>query len=275
MTTINNIIVVKVGTSSMFRRKNGHELLDHQSMKRIGDQIIELRKSGYHIVLVSSGAVTAGMEATGLAKRPSGKESMPEKQRLATIGWKHVLNAWFKATGVENGGLLVTRRELNLDTPEHDEVLKTTYTLLSHGEIPILNENDGITHGELTNQSFGQNDELAAIYASQIAKSKYFTNIRLILLSDVDGVYRDVNNPDSIIRTIDLNNFSSLKRSAQESNSIHGTGGMKTKFYAARIAGEAGIEMWIANSHTNNSIQLALDGKIGTHFRLQKKTPSL
>lgn len=266
---LDNVIVVKVGTTSMFRHEAGRELLDRDSMKRIGSQVLDLRKHGFHVPLVSSGAVTAGMEATGTAVRPDGKEAMPEIQRLATIGWRRVLNAWFDAMGVENGGLLVTRRELNLDTPEHDEALRTTHTLLSHGEIPILNENDGITHGELTNQSFGQNDELSAIYAAQIAKSVLFgKGVRLVILSDVDGVYADMDDPTSIIREINMADISSYEHLAGGPNGVHGKGGMKTKFEAAKIATAVGVEMWIANGQTENAIQLAMDGKIGTHFTL-------
>jgi len=264
---IDNLVVVKVGTTSMFRHEQGRELLDRASMKRIGRQIIQLKEHGYHVSMVSSGAVTAGMEATGTAVRPVGDEAMPEIQRLATIGWRRVLNAWFEAMGVENGGLLVTRRELNLDTPEHDEALRTTHTLLSHGEVPILNENDGITHGELTHQSFGQNDELAAIYASQIAASQLFGGeVSLVLLSDVDGVYEDVNNPDSIIREIDIADLGSYEHMAGGTNGAHGKGGMKTKFSAARIAADSGVEMWVANGQADNAIQRAIDGEIGTHF---------
>lgn len=267
---LDNIVVVKVGTTSMFRHEAGRELLDRQAMQRIGSQVIRLKEQGFHVPIVSSGAVTAGMEATRISVRPDGEEAMPEIQRLATIGWRHVLNAWFDAMGVENGGLLVTRRELNLDTPEHDEALRTTHTLLSHGEIPILNENDGITHGELTNQSFGQNDELSAIYAAQIAKSELFgSNVRLVLLSDVDGVYSDVNDPSSIIKEISLSDIAQYKHHAGGPNGVHGKGGMKTKFEAAKIAAAAGVEMWIANGQTENAIQLAMDGGIGTHFALK------
>lgn len=263
-TKLDNILAAKVGTTTMFRHEDGRELLDLDNMRHIGREIMELRELGYHVPIISSGAVTAGIEATGTPERPTGEEAMPEIQRFATIGWRRVLNAWFEVTGVENGGILVTRRELNLKTPEHDEALRTTHTLLSHGEIPILNENDGITHGELTNESFGQNDELAAIYAAQIAGSELFgKHVCLVLLSDVDGLYKDVNDPSTLIRVIhDLDHYKHL---AGGSNSKHGRGGMKTKLEAAKIALEAGVEMWIANGRAENAIQRAIEGDIGTH----------
>lgn len=264
---LDNVLVVKVGTTTMFRHEDGRELLDHQAMKGVGGQVLRFRELGNHVAMVSSGAVTAGMEATNTAVRPTGDEAMPEVQRLATIGWRHVLNAWHDAMGVENGGLLVTRRELDLNAPEHDEALRSTHTLLNHGEIPILNENDGITHGELSNESFGQNDTLSAIYAAQIAGSELFgKQVRLVLLSDVDGVYEDINDPSTLIREID--DLDEYMHVAGGSNGVHGKGGMKTKFDAAKIATAAGVEMWVANGQTENAIQLALDGEIGTHFTI-------
>ncbi len=265
---LDNVVVVKVGTTTMFRHEHGRELLDHESFKRVGQQVVELARQGYHVPIVSSGAVTAGMEATGTEKRPTGEEAMPEIQRLATIGWHRVLGAWEGSlSGLIAGGLLITRRELNLDTPEHDEVLRTTHTLLAHGDIPILNENDGITHAELSHQSFGQNDTLAAIYAAQIARSELFgKHVRLVLLSDVDGVYEDVSDATTIIR--EISDISQYEHLAKESSSVHGKGGMKTKFDAAQIAMADGVEMWVANGKVDNAIQLALDGEIGTHFTI-------
>ncbi len=263
---LDDILVVKVGTTTMFRHDNGREVLDLTSFQRIGKQILKLRELGYHVAVVSSGSVTAGMEATATRVRPTGDEAMPETQRLATIGWHHVLRAWEDALKpAVVGGLLITRRELNLDTPEHDEALRTTHTLLSHGDIPVLNENDGITHAELSHQSFGQNDTLAAIYAAQISGSKLFgKNVRLVLLSDVDGVYEDKRDPSTIICEID--DLDACEHLAGGSEGVHGKGGMKTKFEAARVALDAGVEVWVANGRTENVIQLAINGDIGTHF---------
>jgi len=161
--------------------------------------------------------------------------------------------------------LLVTRRELDLEAPEHDEVLRTTHSLLSHGNIPILNENDGVTHAELSHQAFGQNDEIAAIFAAQIAQSSLFGgNVKLLLLSDIDGVYRNQDDPSTLIKKI--SNVDEYNDIAGDSNSANAKGGMKTKFLAAKIAKKAGVEMWIANGRTENAIQRAIDLEIGTYF---------
>jgi glutamate 5-kinase len=264
---LDDVIVVKIGTTTMFKHEDGREVLDHDSFSCISQQILNLMSKGHHVSIVSSGAVTAGMEKTHTSERPTDEEAMPEIQRLATIGWHEVLSTWEKALGVSVGGLLVTKRELNLDTPEHDEALRTTYTLLNHGNVPILNENDGITHAELSHQSFGQNDTLAAIYAAQIAGSDLFgRSVRLVLLSDVDGVYEDINDSSSVISEIsELGKYEHL---AGGSGSDHGKGGMKTKFEAAKIALDSGVEVWVANGRADNVIHRTLDGQIGTHFTL-------
>jgi glutamate 5-kinase len=266
---LDKLLVVKVGTSTMFKQEDGREVLDRETIGNIGHQVNRLRKIGYKVPIVSSGAVTAGMEATGTSVRPSGDEAMPEIQRLAAIGWTTIVGAWGEATGAITGGILLTRRELDLEVPEHDEALRTTYTLLSHGDIPIINENDAITHGELAKESFGQNDTLSAIYAAQFATSTtglFGKNVGLVMLSNVDGLYADMSDSGSVIREIGASDIDIYAHLAGGTNGNRGKGGMKTKFDAAHIVTDAGVEMWIANGRTDDSIQLALDGVIGTHF---------
>jgi glutamate 5-kinase len=264
---IDGIVIVKVGTSTMFRKVNGQERLNRSAMHQIGSQVLRLRKAGNHVAIVTSGAVTSGMEAMGVKNRPTGNESMSLIQHLASVGLRHILNAWFEAMDhqVENGGLLVTRRELDLDAPEHDEALRTIHTHLIHGVIPIVNENDGITHRELARESFGQNDTLSAIFAAQIAQSELFgNNIRLVVLSDIDGVYADPDDPSTLLKVIDdLEGYSGI---ALDTSNLNAKGGMKTKFEAADICRGAGVEMWIANGSVDNAIERAINGEIGTYF---------
>lgn len=268
---IDELVVIKVGTKSMFDGSNGSESLDQVTINQIGEQVIRLKELGYSVVIVSSGAVTAGMSALGLSKRPDPQSAMPEIQRLATIGWHRVLGAWDQALApLIAGGLLVTQRELSIDIPERDEVLRTTYTLLAHGDVPILNENDAITHGELAVDSFGQNDELAAIFCVQLSKSKLFgEDIRLVLLSDVDGLYEDYKQKSSLVRTVD--NIDEFEDLALDQTNAHGKGGMKAKLKAAKLCHSAGIDMWIANGKETDSVERALSGQIGTYFPAKKR----
>jgi len=100
-----------------------------------------------------------------------------------------------------------------------------------------------------------------------VAQSLLFgKQVQLVLLSDVDGVYEDKNDTSSLIR--EITDIDAYEHFAGSSASGLGVGGMKTKFAAARIALEAGVEMWIANGRADNAIERALDGEIGTHFKL-------
>jgi glutamate 5-kinase len=262
---IDNILVIKVGTSTLTKmHANGRVALDFESFKRIGQQIMAIRQKGYRVVVVSSAAITAGMVDVGLTVRPDAKDDMPNLQRLASVGWRHILNAWSDAMDdVSIGELLLTKRELE-SHKEEAEALRVSYELISHGNIPIVNENDAITHEEI---AFGDNDTLAAIFTSKIKESKLFgDNVSLIILSDINGVYADIHDKHSIIKQI--NDLATYENIAQNSSGGLGTGGMITKFAAAKIVHQCGVDMYIANGRTENVIQRALNKEIGTHFNV-------
>ncbi len=260
---IDNILVIKVGTNALIKRaKDGSECLDVASFERISNQVISLQEKGNSILLVSSAAITAGMVEAGLSKRPNKETDIVDLQRLASIGWRHVLNAWANAlSGKVVGELLLTQRELGSDG-ERNEALQVIHALLKNGNIAIVNENDAITHEEI---AFGDNDTLAATLAAKIRHSKLFgSRVKLILLSDIDGVYEDVTDTDSIIRSI--KNISDYEHFAQQSHGTNGTGGMVSKFSAARIANNSGVDMWVGNGRTEDVVRKLLHGESGTHF---------
>jgi glutamate 5-kinase len=182
---IDNILVIKVGTSTLTRRNmNGQLELDMKSFKRIGQQVINLKDAGYTIAIVSSAAITAGMVETGLAVRPSNTESsMPTLQALASIGWRHVLNAWDDALeALIIGELLVTRQELERDS-ERSELLRVARSLMLSGAVPIINENDAITHEKI---AYGDNDTLAANFAVRLKRSSLFGDkVSVVVLSAI------------------------------------------------------------------------------------------
>ncbi len=264
MKELQNVLVVKVGTNTLIKKQaDGLERLDMASFRRIGQQVLGLQKQNTQTALVSSGAITAGMVATGCESRPSKqtRDGMVALQRLASIGWRHILNAWDDALdAATTGGVLLTRHELNLAS-ERDELLHVTHSMLSRGDVVIANENDVIAHEQI---AFGDNDTLAATYAAQMNRSGLFGTVGLVILSDVHGLYRDKHDARTLIRTVD--DIASYRHLAGGAGSANGTGGMKTKFDAARIATEAGVTMWIANGRTDDAIQFALQGKIGTEF---------
>lgn len=261
---IDNILVIKVGTSTLTKiHTNGQVTLDFESFRRIGQQIMEIRQKGYHVVVVSSAAITAGMVDVGLTVRPSATDDMPNLQRLASVGWRHILNAWSDAIDDASiGELLLTKRELE-SHKEEAEALRVSYELIAHGNIPIVNENDAIAHEEI---AFGDNDTLAAIFTRKIKESRLFgDNVSLIILSDINGVYADISNEHSIIKQID--DIDAYENIAQNSSGNLGTGGMITKFAAAKIVHQCGIDMYIANGRMEKVVQLVLDKKTGTHFK--------
>lgn len=260
---IDGVLVIKIGTSTLMKKnEDGSESLDLASFARIGEQIIELQRSGRHIIIVSSAAITAGMVATGVAVRPSVDNNMPGLQRLASIGWRHVLNAWDEALGgVVTGELLLTHHDLGLSN-EREELLRVVCELMTHGDVAIVNENDAITHREI---AFGDNDTLAATLAAQIARSGLFgDDVKLVILSDVDGVYRDVRDASSVIG--EINNIDEYECLAQGTENQSATGGMVTKFVAAKIATSNGVEVYITNGRSESTIQRALNAEIGTLF---------
>ena len=262
--TINDVLIIKVGTSTLVKKaSDGSESLDIESFHRIGQQIAALQDEGRHVILVTSASITAGMLETDIALRPSRKENMIELQRLSAVGWRSILNAWSDSIGDRTvASLLITKHELDPASQERREVLATIHTMLTHGDLPVANENDPITHEEI---EFGDNDTLAATLAARIGSSDLFSsNVKLVLLSDVDGVYKDINNSQSLINTVE--DLTELDHLAGPPISMSGTGGMTTKFAAAKIATRAGVDMWLANGKESNAIQKTLRGEIGTHF---------
>lgn len=255
---IDNVDVVKVGTNVLVNKLvHGDERLNSQVFADIG------RQAGgeTNMVIVSSAAITAGMLATHTTMRPDKRTQMPELQRLASIGWRHILNEWDDALFRKTcGGLLLTKQEL-AHRHEREEALHVIHALLSHHEVPIVNENDAITHEEI---AFGDNDTLAATLAAKIAKSPLFgKNVRLFLLTDVGGVYKNINDPSTRVPMI--GNIQANRHLAGEAGTGNGTGGMITKFDAAEIAQQAGVNMWIYNPAEGHR-ERAVRGEIGTYF---------
>ena len=262
---IDDVYVTKVGTNVLVNQnEDGSQSLNRSVLRSVGRQATVESNN----VIVSSAAIAAGMIETGTMVRPDKRAKMPELQRLSSIGQRHILNAWGESIHHEDvGEVLLTRHTLDHNRAERHaeeeraEALKVIYTLLRHGEVPVVNENDAVTHDEI---SFGDNDILAATLAACMARSSLFGNVRLLLLSDVNGVYADKDDPGTRIPIIE--NTADYRDLAQESDSDNGTGGMVSKFDAADIAQAAGVDMWIFDPRNNAHRNQAMRGKIGTYF---------
>lgn len=263
---IDNVLLVKVGTDVLrIKHDDGTEELDDASFARIGQQIRDL----YPVGVITSAGITAGLEQTkGI--RPNKENDIKELQALASIGAPLLFERWRRQAfnGKIIGGLLLTRSELDTKKPEQVQALRTIHTIMSNGWIPVINENDAITHEEI---AFGDNDILAAELAVQMAYSALFGSVRLILLSSVDGLYGNGVDSKSVIPVIPYGQIPNYEHLIQDTDSKISSGGMTSKFRAAKVVTPKGIEMWIANGRTENAIQRALEGEIGTHFVAKPK----
>jgi glutamate 5-kinase len=213
-------------------------------------------------VLVTSAFIAAGMIATNTKRRPNRETEMPELQRLASIGALPILSAWDASIKQKNiGSVLLTRQELSEESDERDEALKVIHALLKHREVPVVNEDDSVSHEEI---SFGDNDILAATLAACMARSSLFGRVRLFLLSVTNGIYEDRHDPRSRIAVIE--NTDVYRHLAGESDSDLGSGGAASKIIAADIANAAGVDMWVFDPRSGSHRNQALRGQIGTYF---------
>ena len=254
-------IVVKIGTTSI-THSNG--LLNLQMIDKIARQLSDLHNKGYEVVLVSSGALGAGMGKLKLKERP---RTLPEKQATAAIGQGvliHMYEKFFSEYGKTIGQMLLTNDDFS-DRQRFLNSRNTCFSILNYDVIPILNENDATTVNEI---KVGDNDTLSALVVSLIDADL------LIILSDIDGLY-DSNpseNKDANLISIVPEINSKIKQMSGKSNSKFGTGGMDTKIKCAEIATTTGADMIIAKSDMDHVITRILEGeKIGTLFMKKDK----
>lgn len=250
-------IVIKVGTSTLTYDTG---LLNLRKMEKLCRVICDLQNSGRKIILVSSGAISAGWSKIGLAKRPVTTE---ERQAAAAVGQNELMNYYDR--NMEKYGKVVAQILLTKDTVDNPirrhNAESTFKLLLEHGCIPIVNENDCVSSEEI---QFGGNDTLSA-YVACLADADLLIN-----LSDVDGLYDSDPRKNPNAKHIDVvTDVESVLSMASGAGTDRGTGGMQVKLTAAKIVGEAGIPMIIANGENPSVLYdiLESDGhKIGTLF---------
>ena len=258
-------IVVKVGTSTLCHGGKG---LNYRNIDGLARVLADIKNEGHEVILVSSGAIGAGVAKLGLQERPG---EIREKQAVAAVGQlelMHIYDKLFGEYGATVGQVLFTREDV--DRPTVKQNLTGTFeALLLMGVIPIVNENDSVCIEEIESEHkvFGDNDTLSAVVAVLIGADL------LVLLSDIDGLYDcdPHKNPDAklipVVTEID-NRITSL---AGGSKSNLGTGGMITKLYAAQIAGEHSIDTVITNGAMPKNLYIAVyGGEVGTRFMLKK-----
>jgi len=248
-------IVVKVGTKSLIDDRN--RLLDREKIKKIVTEIAELFKASKEIILVSSGAIISGAGILGLKQRP---KSIPEKQAVASVGQITLMDTYkefFEKFDIKIGQVLLTEDDLK-DRQRYLNARNTIITLIENFKvIPIINENDVVGIEEII---FGDNDVLAALVANFINADL------LVLLTTTDGFCLLKDGKTTILSEV-KKITPEIEECAGETEDMFGTGGMKSKLQAVKIATRSGIPSVIANSAEKNVLTRILEGEsIGTFF---------
>jgi glutamate 5-kinase len=253
-------IVVKIGTSSL--TDEGYRL-DQKKMQKFVHDAMELRKSGAEVVIVTSGAIGAGVGRLALKERPG---ELGMLQAIAAVGQGILMQVYEKYFSKNNqpvAQMLLTRDDL-LNPVRQKNFESTLNILLKWGVVPIVNENDSVAVEEIR---VGDNDMLSAFVATSA-----HANL-LILLSDVDGLYTCDPNKDKGARLIgEVGCVTPEIEKLAGKASSRGSGGMATKVRAARIACESGIPVVIAKSEERNVLKRVLAGEnLGTIFLAGEK----
>ncbi|HCS45682.1 MAG TPA: glutamate 5-kinase [Pseudomonas sp.] len=247
--------VVKIGSALLTADGKG---LDRAAMGVWVEQMVALHEAGVELVLVSSGAVAAGMSRLGWTVRPS---AMHELQAAAAIGQMGLVQAWessFAEHGRHTAQILLTHDDLS-DRKRYLNARSTLRALVELKVIPVINENDTVVTDEI---KFGDNDRLAARVATMASADL------LILLSDIDGLYDAPPgaNPNAKLIPIVESVTSEIEGMAGAAESELSRGGMFTKIEAAKIATSAGTHMLIASGKIEHPLRAIADGGRCTWF---------
>ncbi len=252
-------VVVKFGTGVLTDRRKQP---DPAQLEQLVAQIAGQRQAGREIVLVTSGAVGAGMGALGYEKRPTELSAL---SACAAVGQSQLMTLYEKLFAAH--GLRVAQVLLTHDDLEHHErhlnARNTLVTLLTRGVGPVINQNDAVSFDEL---KFGDNDKLSALVASLLPADL------LVILTTVDGVIENFGKADpktiSVIEHIDA----TIEKLAGGTSSDTAVGGMKSKIAAAKIAVRSGIPLVIAAGRKKNVLAQILAGEDeGTLFVAPEK----
>jgi len=242
-------IAVKIGTSTLTL---GTKIISRGKMEDIARQIIELQDE-YDVILISSGAIAAAKQFDKL-NTDDNDDLVTSKQALSAIGQPKLMqlyNEVFTDFGLKVAQCLVTHHDF--DNPiSREHTYNTVTTLLAHGYIPIINENDTVAVEELG--ILGDNDTLSALVAVLMDVEK------LIIASDIDGIY-DSNphtNPDAELIK-EVTDVEDVKPFIEELENGLGTGGMTTKIRAMEICEGNNIEVYIVNGSTEFFIKKTLE----------------
>lgn len=246
-----NRIVVKIGSSSLTRKDGTLSLL---KLKAHSEAIVKLINQGTEVILISSGAISAGFRDLGYSSRPV---TVQGKQAAAAVGQGLLIEAYnhiFKTYGYVSAQLLLTRDVFKHET-QFTNVYQTITELLKRRIIPIINENDSVATDELT---FGDNDMLSALVSGLVNADM------LVMLTDIDGIYdQNPNKAPDAKRYHHLPHISDqlVEQTSQHAGSKVGTGGMKSKLLASQMATTLGVNCFVGNGEGAEKLIAIRDGK--------------
>lgn len=248
-------IVVKIGTNALSRPD---DTLDLDRISSIADQLVRLRQTGKKVLVVSSGAIGAGIGLLGLKERP---KELPHLQATASVGQAHLIGSYddaFQRHGLRASQILLTANDFRRRV-RYLNIRNTINTLFEYDVIPVVNENDTVSIDEI---KFGDNDRLAAMVSSLLERPL------LIILSVIDGLYdRDPKDPGAKVIPLVEHWDETLRGLAAETKSTRGTGGMVTKLEAVRMATSGGGHVIIANGTDRTVLDKVRESQdVGTLF---------
>ncbi|WP_226438337.1 glutamate 5-kinase [Rhodococcus yananensis] len=244
-------IVVKIGSSAITSLEGG---LDRARLDRLVDAIENRIRAGSTVVVVSSGAVGAGLAPLGLTSRP---RDLATKQAAASVGQLELAHAWgtsFHRYDRTVGQVLLTADDIARRT-QHRNAQRTLDRLRSLDAVPIVNENDTVATVELR---FGDNDRLAALVSHLVGADA------LVLLSDVDGLYDGDPRKGPATLIPEVGSPEDLDGVVAGSGGALGTGGMASKLSAARLAADSGVPVLLAAA--SDAATALGDAGVGTAF---------
>ena len=245
-------VIVKIGTH-VIASKLGKP--DYAALRRLVRQICDLREDGHEVIVVSSGAVAAGVEALGLVARP---KNVNDVQMCAAVGQARFIYEYerlFEMHGVRIGQCLLTHDDFE-NRRRAQNVKASLGHLVKAGIVPVVNENDVVADEELKGKTFGDNDWLSFLIAKLVRADA------LILLSTVDGLLDahgrripEVANFNHVMKLVHVGEKGKLSK-----------GGMDSKLRAVKAAVKSGIDVYIANGHKAVLRPLLAGRSVGTFF---------
>ncbi len=254
-------IVVKVGSSLVTNEGKG---LDEQAISQWCEQLAALRLDGREVIMVSSGAIAEGMKRLGWSTRPTALNELQAAAAVGQMGLAQMYESKLKQHGLGSAQVLLTHADL-ADRERYLNARSTLLTLLRHGVIPVINENDTVVNEEI---KFGDNDTLGALVANLVEADL------LIILTDQKGLYTAdprVDPSATIIRQT-LAGDPTLEKMAGGAGSSIARGGMITKVLAAKRAARSGASTVIAWGREPNALLRVVAGEvIGTLLEAQTK----